>query len=99
MPAKAKKTSAKPRVKKESGLYVSRAMRAAAEAQAQAEIDARQKEADDYADAQDKLAYDAKYADRTPEQVLEFEGNSTTKALADARKKLKVDRTYKPSHA
>jgi len=95
MKAKTGRKSA-PR-RKDTGLFISRAMRLEAERQAQAEIDARQKEADDYADVQDKAAFDAKHADRTPEQIAEADGNAMTQAIADARKKLKVERTYKPA--
>ena len=99
MPNKMAKRVAKKtrKPKKDSGLFISRAMRREAEVQAQAEIEARQKEADDYADVQEKLAFDAKHVDWTPEQAAEANGKATTQALADARKKLKVDRTYKPS--
>ena len=72
------------------GLFITRAMRRAAEAAAASEAEAQRVAAEDAADQADAEKYRVKYPDQTDaERTLNLE-RARNQATADARKKFKV---------
>ena len=84
MPAKKEKSS---KTITKDGLFISRAMRRAAEAAAQDEAETQRIAADDAADAADAAKYAAAYPSQTPDEQMVNAARAQAKATADARKK------------
>ena len=85
MPAKEKKSKTIV-----GGLFISRAVRRAAETAAQAEAASQRQAADDDADRADEEKYRAKYPDQTDAEKAANAEKAQAQATADARKKFKV---------
>lgn len=97
-PKKRAKRSAKVgKPAKDGGLFISRAMRRSAEAAAAAELQNLQSQTDEYADTQDREAYDARYPERTDVEKAHWAEQSQNKATEDARKKFHLDKPVKAS--
>ena len=81
------KKAKQPKTITKDGLFISRAMRRAADVAAKSEAESNQLAADDAADTADQAAYTAKYPDQSDAEKAHNAERAQAQATADARKK------------